>query len=324
MALEEELGAHRLAGGEGLPDVHAVAVEVRRLGGGRRERRAVGGEVEQRAHPVDRVNGRAARRAAERRPDAGAADDADDAGAALPQRVLAAAHREVVARRALVAVGGPAVVGDEDEQRALPDPARLERVGHVAHAVVEDRRHRRHRLPRRVAARRVREAVEVLLRRLQRPVDVLEGEVHEEGRGARRLDDLDRARREEVRRVRVVRLEARARAVGKVVDRLAVGVVAGRVRVVVLGAAPVPVVAVEAAARRQRGELVLADVPLTDGVRLVAEPLQVARKQRVREVEPQLRAAEGHVDAVVDRVAARQDRRARRRAHRLRVVIVER
>ena len=54
-------------------------------------------------------------RAAQRRAHARATHEGDHARAALPQGVLAAAHREVVGGRALGAIGRPAVVGDEDE-----------------------------------------------------------------------------------------------------------------------------------------------------------------------------------------------------------------
>ena len=53
-------------------------------------------------------------------------------------------------------------------------------------------------------------------------------------------------------------------------------------------------------------------------------PLQVPGQQRVAEIEPQRTALrKGHVDAVVDRVAAREDRCTRRGADGLCVVVVE-
>ena len=59
------------------------------------------------------------------------------------------------------------------------------------------------------------------LRRLERPVHVLEGEVEVERRGERvRLDHRHRALGEEVRRVRAVGGEARRSVVGQVVGAL--------------------------------------------------------------------------------------------------------
>ena len=100
---------------------------------------------------------------------------------------------------------------------------------------------------------------------------------------------------------------------------------AGRVRKVILGSAVIAKIFVEAAAGREHVRRKVAEVPFADRKGLVAEALQVfwqhceLRRHGVRRLIVAIRV----VDARMNNMAAREQRRACRRANGLNIIVVE-
>ena len=292
---ERAVGERRLARERG-PEVGPVEV-----GGDLRP-----GERGERRMQVDHVDGvrelLPAREAPPRDDERGHAD------AAFEQLPLPAGERRVVRAER----GSAAVVAREHEDGLAIDALALERLDDASDRGVQHLDHRREDTafgPVDVAL-----PVHPLARRLQRHVGRMERDEQEEGPGGiPRFDDAHRLVGQQLRRVTPLLLrptvampvEPAERLVPEVVDLTEIAAV----------------VMVEPVLRRNVLAGVMPEVPLADEMRAVADPGQRLGDRRLGAGQPVVRPGPDDVDleTVPVRVAAGEQRRARRRAARRRV-----